>query len=100
MNGNQLPFLDSIKISYVDNKQAELDLFQQGKLDFVWGLSAEAVKTFVPQVINDFWRLYKGDGGETDGGCAQAGGTVALLGLLGVAFGLGRARRRDRQEKE
>lgn len=52
--GNQLPFLDSIKISYVDNKQAELDLFQQGKLDFVWGLSAEAVKTFVPQVINDF----------------------------------------------
>jgi hypothetical protein len=53
-----------------------------------------------PQVINDFWRLYKGDGGETDGGCAQAGGTVALLGLLGVAFGLGRARRRDRQEKE
>lgn len=52
--GNQLPFLDSIKISYIDNKKAELDLFQQGQLDFVWGLSSEAVKTFVPQVISDF----------------------------------------------
>ena len=30
--GNQLPFLDSIKISYVDNKQAELDL-EAAKID-------------------------------------------------------------------
>jgi peptide/nickel transport system substrate-binding protein len=52
--GNVLPFLDSIKISFIDNKKAELDLFQQNQLDFVWGLSAEAVKTFVPQVISDF----------------------------------------------
>lgn len=52
--GNKLPFLDSIKISYIDNKKEELDLFQQGQLDFVWGLSSEAVKTFVPQVISDF----------------------------------------------
>lgn len=52
--GNQLPFLDSIKISYIDNKAAELDLFTKGQLDFVWGLSSEAVKTFVPQVISDF----------------------------------------------
>lgn len=52
--GNQLPFLDSIKISFIDNKVAELDLFQDGKLDFVWGLNADAVKTFVPQVIQDF----------------------------------------------
>lgn len=52
--GNQLPFLDTLKISYIDNKVAELDLFQQGKLDFVWGLNADAVKTFVPQVIQDF----------------------------------------------
>jgi len=52
--GNQLPFLDSIKISFIDNKVAELELFQQGKLDFVWGLNADAVKTFVPQVIQDF----------------------------------------------
>jgi oligopeptide transport system substrate-binding protein len=51
---NQLPFLDTIKISYIDNKVAELDLFQEGKLDFVWGLNADAVKTFVPQVIQDF----------------------------------------------
>ncbi|MEO5643786.1 MAG: peptide ABC transporter substrate-binding protein [Bacteroidia bacterium] len=52
--GNKLPFLDSIKISYIDNKKAELELFQQGQLDFVWGLSSEAVKTFVPQLISDF----------------------------------------------
>ena len=52
--GNQLPFLDSIKISYIDNKAEELDLFQDGTLDFVWGLNADAVKTFVPQVIQDF----------------------------------------------
>jgi oligopeptide transport system substrate-binding protein len=52
--GNQLPFLDSIRISFVDNKKAELELFQAGELDFVWGLNAEAVKTFVPQVIQDF----------------------------------------------
>ena len=52
--GNQLPFMDTIKISYVDNKVAELDLFQKGELDFVWGLNADAVKTFVPQVIQDF----------------------------------------------
>ncbi len=52
--GNSLPFLDSIKVSYIDNKSAELDMFTQGQLDFVWGLSSEAVKTFVPQVISDF----------------------------------------------
>jgi peptide/nickel transport system substrate-binding protein len=52
--GNQLPFMDTIKISYIDNKVAELDLFQKGELDFVWGLNADAVKTFVPQVIQDF----------------------------------------------
>ncbi|MBI3511036.1 MAG: peptide ABC transporter substrate-binding protein [Bacteroidetes bacterium] len=52
--GNILPFLDSIKISYIDNKKSELDLFQNNQLDFVWGLSAEAVKTFVPQVISEF----------------------------------------------
>ncbi len=52
--GNKLPFLDSIKISFIDNKKAELDLFQSGQLDFVWGLSSEAVKTYVPQVISEF----------------------------------------------
>jgi oligopeptide transport system substrate-binding protein len=52
--GNQLPFMDTISISFIDNKAAELQLFQEGKLDFVWGLNADAVKTFVPQVIQDF----------------------------------------------
>ncbi|GAB4133421.1 MAG: ABC transporter substrate-binding protein [Bacteroidia bacterium] len=52
--GNQLPFLDTIKISFIDNKKAEIELFEKGELDFVWGLSAEAVKTFLPQQIANF----------------------------------------------
>ncbi len=57
-HGNKLPFLDSICISYVNNKNSELDLFQKDKLDFVWGLNADAVKSFVPQVINQFKDKY------------------------------------------
>jgi oligopeptide transport system substrate-binding protein len=52
--GNSLPFLDSLRISFIDDKKGELDMFQRGDLDFVWGLSSEAVKTYVPQVISDF----------------------------------------------
>jgi oligopeptide transport system substrate-binding protein len=51
--GNQLPFLDTIRISYIDNKSAELTMFEEGKLDFVWGLPGEAVKTFVPAAIEE-----------------------------------------------
>ncbi|MGL4597897.1 MAG: peptide ABC transporter substrate-binding protein, partial [Bacteroidia bacterium] len=51
--GNQLPFLDTIRISYIDNKSAELTMFEDGKLDFVWGLPGEAVKTFVPAAIEE-----------------------------------------------
>ncbi|MGL5891842.1 MAG: peptide ABC transporter substrate-binding protein [Bacteroidia bacterium] len=57
-HGNKLPFLDSICISYVNNKNSELDLFQKDKLDFVWGLNADAVKSFVPQVISQFKDKY------------------------------------------
>jgi oligopeptide transport system substrate-binding protein len=51
--GNQLPFLDTIRISYIDNKSAELNLFVEGKLDFVWGLTGESVKTFVPTALEE-----------------------------------------------
>jgi len=45
-----------------------------------------------PQQVNDFWRLYKLDGGQEQGGCAAgAGGLLALLVIVPVAL---RARRR------
>jgi len=34
-NGTQLPYLDAVQISFVDNKATEFLLFMQGKLDFV-----------------------------------------------------------------
>ncbi len=46
-----------------------------------------------PEIINDFWRLYRQDGGHEQGGCALgAGGLVALLALVPLAL-----RRRRRQ---
>jgi hypothetical protein len=45
-----------------------------------------------PEAINDFWRLYRQDGGRDQGGCALgAGGLVALLALVPLAL---RRRRR------
>lgn len=45
-----------------------------------------------PIPIDDFWRLYQGDGGREQGGCALgAGGLVALLALAPLAW---RRRRR------
>jgi hypothetical protein len=47
----------------------------------------------IPVLVNDFWRLYKQDGGHEQGGCATgAGGLLALLALLPFAW-----RRRGRQ---
>jgi peptide/nickel transport system substrate-binding protein len=34
-DGNQLPFLDAIKVSFYDSKATEFLLFQQGKLSFI-----------------------------------------------------------------
>ncbi|MBS2031616.1 MAG: hypothetical protein JST54_27215 [Deltaproteobacteria bacterium] len=51
-----------------------------------------------PQVIDDFWRLYKAAGGSGDGGCTAAGGAAGLLGLLGVALTLGGRIRRSRRK--
>jgi hypothetical protein len=50
--------------------------------------SAHSTKvTGTPELINDFWRLYKQDGGREQGGCAAgAGGLVALLALVPLAW--------------
>lgn len=38
--GKQLPYIDAVKISFVDSKGTEFFLFLQGKLDFVYGVDA------------------------------------------------------------
>lgn len=52
--GNQLPFLDTVKITYIDNKQKELEEWEKGNLDFMWGLNPDAKKKFVIEHIKDF----------------------------------------------
>lgn len=46
--GNQLPFIDGIKITQVDSKATEFLMFMQGKLDFMNGIDA----SFKDQVMN------------------------------------------------
>ena len=48
-----------------------------------------------PQVINDFWRLYKADGGKDLGGCGHTGSGAALLAFVGALVLLGLRRRKD-----
>ncbi|TND10374.1 MAG: dipeptide ABC transporter substrate-binding protein [Bacteroidetes bacterium] len=52
--GNKLPFLDTIKVSFIDSKRAELEAFTAGDLDFVWGLNADAIKDLVSSQIQNF----------------------------------------------
>lgn len=52
--GNQLPFLDTIMISVVDNKQKELDRFKAGEQHLIFGLPSAAIRTMVEEQIQDF----------------------------------------------
>jgi len=52
--GNKLPFLDTLKVSFIDSKKAELDAFTAGQLDFVWGLNSDAIKDLVSSQIQNF----------------------------------------------
>ncbi len=52
--GNQLPFLDSVIISFLSTKKEELDKFQKGNLSMVVGLPSESIKDMVEQRISDF----------------------------------------------
>lgn len=52
--GNQLPFLDSIVISFFPTKKEELENFKNGKLSIVIGLSSESIKDMVENDITDF----------------------------------------------
>jgi len=52
--GNQLPFLDSVVISFLPTKKQELDKFENGDLAMVIGLPSESIKDLVEQQIADF----------------------------------------------
>src|SRR3990172_5359844 len=52
--GNQLPYLDSLVISFYDSQKRELSLFQQEKLDMILSLPAESVRDIVEQHIAYF----------------------------------------------
>jgi oligopeptide transport system substrate-binding protein len=52
--GNQLPYLDSIVVSFIPTKQKELEQFQSGNLSFIWGLPSESIKDMVENQIADF----------------------------------------------
>jgi hypothetical protein len=47
----------------------------------------------VPQVVNDFWRVYQSDGGKEQGGCAAGG--AGVLALLAVPLALRAWRKRS-----
>ena len=54
--GNQLPYLDSIVISFYNSQKRELALFQEKNLDMILGLPAESVRDIVEQQIAYFER--------------------------------------------
>jgi oligopeptide transport system substrate-binding protein len=52
--GNQLPYLDTIIVTFFTTKQKELNEFQNGNLHFIWGLPSESIKDMVESQISDF----------------------------------------------
>jgi oligopeptide transport system substrate-binding protein len=53
--GNRIPYLDAVKISFFDNKATEFLLFQQGQLDFLNEIDA----SFKDEVLNKKGELKK-----------------------------------------
>jgi oligopeptide transport system substrate-binding protein len=52
--GNRLPFLDSIDISFISSKLSELEAFQKGDIDLIFGLPASSISEMVEANIADF----------------------------------------------
>ena len=73
--GNQLPYISKIKINFEGNKTKELANFNDGKIDFVWGVPVEEIpnvmgtldearegknREFILQSINSLQTQYYG----------------------------------------
>jgi hypothetical protein len=63
-------------------------------LDAAGNPSDPGTTTGTPQLVDDFWHLYKKMGGQESGGCgAGAGGALALLAAAAAALGAARRRK-------
>lgn len=52
--GRSLPYLDTIVISFMPTKKAELDAFIADKIDMVFGLPSESINDFLSNQIAEF----------------------------------------------
>ncbi len=52
--GKALPYLDTIVISFMPTKKAELDAFIADKIDMVFGLPSESINDFLTEQIAEF----------------------------------------------
>lgn len=52
--GNKLPYLDSITVTFINNKYQELEMFKKSEIDFITNIPSEAVNDIVAQNIKDF----------------------------------------------
>lgn len=52
--GNQLPFVDSVIITFIPNKLDEFKAFQDGRLDYIQGVPSSKVDKMVEEQISDF----------------------------------------------
>ncbi len=48
-NGHQLPYIDGVKISFIDNKKTEFLEFKNGNLDFISGIDA----SYIDEVLDE-----------------------------------------------
>ncbi len=53
-SGKKLPYLDTVYVTFISTKQAELDRFKNGNLDIVIGLPSEAINEFLSEQIKQF----------------------------------------------
>lgn len=52
--GNQLPFLDSVCISYFSSKEKEFEAFKNNELDMIFSIPSQSVKQLVEEQIDQF----------------------------------------------
>ncbi|MBI3511104.1 MAG: peptide ABC transporter substrate-binding protein [Bacteroidetes bacterium] len=53
-DGNQLPYLDQIKITFLKDKKSELTAFQNKEIDLLWNPDVEDLASFVSFAIDSF----------------------------------------------
>jgi oligopeptide transport system substrate-binding protein len=52
--GNQLPFVDSVIMTFIPNKLDEFKAFQEGRIDYIKGVPSTKVDKMVEEQISDF----------------------------------------------